>query len=322
MKKIVLFAVASLLLASCSNEDAISPLSHNKELNIFASIKSAQKTRSLMNTFAADDQIGVFITGTSYTPKAAVYTLTSGAWTPPSVSSDKIQLGIDDAIVYGYYPATLQPATYFSNQVNNLVNINIPTTFTGLRGEGQADLMYSNHPKVTSIAPSSELVFSHALCKLSFVVNAGWGYVDSKSITGFKITKVTSFKCGDGTMNVSDGVISWASDAATTKTFAFTGTSTMNDYNSIDPSSQPTTTVLECLMSPNADNSDVSITLTINGADKSVKLPQLNGADKWLAGNNYKYVITVYGTSLSINPAQIVDWVDEDIPDSDLKLNQ
>lgn len=322
MKKIVLLAVASLLLVSCSNEDTISSLLHNRELNVFASIKSAQKTRSLMNTFAADDQIGIFVTGTSYTPKAAVYTLASGAWTPPSASNSKIQLGVDDAVVYGFYPATLQPTTYFSNQENNQVNINIPTSFTGLRGEGQTDFMYSNHPKVTSNAPSTELVFSHALCKLSFVVNAGWGYVDSKSIVGFKITKEASFKCGDGAMNVNDGTILWDSNASSTKTFAFTGTATMSDYNSADPSSQPTTTVLECLMAPNADNSDVSITLTINGADKSVKLPQLNGADKWLAGNNYKYTITVYGSSLVINPAQIVDWVDEDIPDSDLKLNQ
>lgn len=317
MKKILLLAIAAFLVVGCSNEDNASTFSQKRELDLLATVSQSQHTRALISDFATDDEIGVFITGTDYTPQVASYKLKLTGWS--NEGAKKIYLGVTEATVYAYYPATLSPTTTLANGDANLLNITLPKESTGLLGEGQTDLMFATpYPAVSLSSVVPALEFNHSLSKLSFVVNAGWGYTDSKTITAFKINKVSSFNYGDATMAVKDGAINWGATPQTTPSFTFSGSATMNDYNT----TPATKNVLECLMPPSSGNTDVSITLTINGVNKTVNLPSNNGSEVWAAGNNYKYTITVYGPSLVISPAQIVDWTDEDVPNTDLKLNQ
>lgn len=318
----MLAGIACLLLTSCSKEDtpSVSPV-EKKELGVSASISGTANTRSLINAFANNDRIGVFITGIGYAQNVVAYTFNGSAtWVSPSDVASKILLSENVATVYGFYPADAVTGT-LSNTDANTINISLSAS-KDFYDTNQGDYMYatsttqttgSSPPTYTqqatalNTANSVNLYLHHALTKLTFVVNKGEHYKGLGTLTELSLSSKTSsgiFDGGAGTMAVKDGTLVFTGGKGTSITF--TGSAVINDY-SITSSTTP---VVYGLVAPRTDNTNITLTLTIDGKIMSVDLPAASPADRWNVGTDYTYTITVNGTDLVVSSVVILPWTE------------
>lgn len=322
IRKMIVATSAILLLVGCSNEDklVVSPTLAN-ELGVVANVSSSVFTRTLVETFGSNDQIGVFISGTAYVPKVANYTFDGNSWIAPSLSTDKIFLSNETATVYGFYPATANLNDPLTNDALNKVDITVPAT-QSFDETSVIDYMYATAPESSSNYPLAtatnatnmqkvDLVFHHALSKISFVVNKGQFYTGRGKLS--KITLANSnivagtprFNSGALAMTVATGVIENVSGTTFVDDLIIEGPSVdINSYNA----TASTTVVTKTLFPPMASTNDITLKLVVDGKEMSVALPAAVPADNWLAGKNYTYTITVNGTALEVNNVSILGW--------------
>jgi hypothetical protein len=330
MKKIFMFAaVVSAMLASCSNEDAPVVSQEQKakvELGVsagIADVRGTASTRALVDGFTAEaDKVALFVTGGSdvsnyYVPKVGIYTWGSTTWTALAEDT-KIYLSDQEATVYGFYPsdAVTSPAT-LTNDGANKIGITVSNSTTDFSGSAQLDYMYAtgrtgtdpsyNYPlakasnDVDNNKNKVDLYFHHALSKLSFVVNRDASYNGAGLLTSVKLSKTGQFTSGTGTMLIKDGKIEGltAADGIT-----FTGTATINTV------ALPGAVLVKGLVAPTTSlAADIDLTLKIDNKSMTVKLP-VNTFNKWEAGNNYTYTVTVKGTELVVSSVAILAWID------------
>ena len=317
MKKVFMFAaIASMMLASCSNEDEATTTPTGKsELGVSAVVTGAVLTRGLTDGFAADSTIGVFIdnqTGSEldYTPATATYTYGAADWAAPA--SGKIYLTNQIATVYAFYPRGIAGDVNFTTKTLK-VNVDSVQNFSAT---SQEDYMYATtraglegsytYPlAVASNAVDSNdvsLFFHHVLSKLSFIVNKDVSYTGAGLLTSVRLTKGGGFLAGSnlGTVSLGDGVIS---ELHITDDLVFTGSTTIN-------AAAGTTVLVEGLVAPIVATTGISLTLTIDGKNMIVTLPAVAPADAWLQGKNYTYTINVKGTELSVVSVAITAWDD------------
>lgn len=317
MRKIGVLATIALLLISCSNEENVSTEKVMPTLGVTATIDNAQKTKASMSSFKDNDQIAVFVNGTNYTPVVSKYTLTSSVWNFPMSKLEIISLRPEEATVYAYYPAdaTLVGGV-LATDGTTAIEMNCPAEVEGFKGENLIDYLYnSTNLKVSAFNIRVNLTFKHALSKLTFAIDKGFGLSTPGELTKMELQKPTSFKTGKCKLKVSNGTID-LSGATNSTSIAYTGTATLNNYNSATPSTNST---VECIVIPNANNSDITLCITVDGVVRKVKLPIGTLGASWEAGKNYKYVIQVYDTEINITPVSIEDWTDgEVIPPTDL----
>lgn len=350
MKKELIFAgLASLMMSSCSNDNEVPAVSRGSELGVSTLISGVGSTRALTDAFAENNQIGVFVKGTGYTPLLAAYTCPAdpaGVWTSPSLETEKIYLANVPATVYAFYP---YGASAISNSTDDTqgdyytaINVSVPAT-QQFDAADVADYMYATTregdgsvtPYTYPLAQASnaaaddaaaspavydnkvDLYMHHSLAKLSFVVNKDVTYAGTGELSKLTLATTTpvagtpKFQTGALTMSVADGAISGAaaSDELIVQGVDATDVKTINAYDATTPSIIVTTAAL---VAPLADASGITLTLTIDGKDMSVALPAdaANSADKWLAEKNYTYTITVKGSELIVNSVSILPWGD------------
>ncbi|MBP1613748.1 MAG: putative exported lipoprotein [Bacteroidetes bacterium] len=340
MKKELIFAgLASLLLASCNNDNVESTASlTSSELGVSTQISGLSSTRALTDAFAENNQIGVFITGTDYTTHLAAYTcpaVVTGQWTSPSTETEKIYLANEDATVYAFYPYASDAISNSTDDTQSDYYTAINVTLAATQQFSAADVddyMYattregdgSGTPYTYPLAVASnaaadatgvydnkvDLYMHHALTKLSFVVNKDVTYAGTGTLSEITLAATTpaatpKFQSGALTMSLTDGTIS---GTAVSDLLSVTGPSdlTINDY----AATASTTVTTSALVAPLGDTSGITLTLTIDGKEMSVTLPHdaLDSADSWLAEKNYTYTITVKGTELIVNSVTIVAW--------------
>jgi hypothetical protein len=317
MKKIFMFAaIASTMLASCSNEDETTTTSAGKsELGVSAVITGAVVTRGLTDAFAAADTIGVFIdnqTGgeTDYTPATATYTYGATNWVAPA--SGKIYLTNQVATVYAFYPRGVEGDVDYTAKTLK-VNVDSVQNFSAT---SQIDYMFAtarsgaegSYTYPLAVASNAvgnydvSLFFHHALSKLSFIVNKESSYTGAGLLTSVRLTKDAGFLAGSdlGTVSLGDGVIS---GLHATYDIVFAGSTTIN-------AAAGTTVLVEGLVAPIVATTGISLTLTIDGKNMIVTLPATAPADAWLQGKNYTYTINVQGTELSVVSVAITAWDD------------
>lgn len=317
MRRIGVLAAIALLVMSCSNEEKLSTDKIMPTLGVTATINNGQKTKALISSFKDNDQIAVFVNGTNYTPVVSKYTLTNSVWNFPVSKLEIISLRPEEATVYAYYPAD---ATLIGGALatdgTTAIEMNCPATVEGFKGENLIDYMYNTTDlKVSAFNIRVNLTFKHALSKLSFAIDKGFGLSTAGVLTKLELQKPTNFKTGKSKLKVSDGTID-LSEATNSTSIVYNGTATLNEFNSVTPSTNLTA---ECIVIPNADNSDITLCLTIDGTVRKVKLPVGSLGTSWEAGKNYKYVIQVYESELVITPVSIEDWADSEvIPPTDL----
>ncbi len=325
MKKVIMLAViASVILASCKKETNHSTPSLGKnELGVSATVTGSVTTRAdaMRDAFGlSTDAVGVFVTGTLYTPHVAWYTYDGvSLWVPPSLAEKKIFLSNETATVYGFYPAdaTVNGSTSLVNDASNQIDLLLSPT-VGLDGTGQKDYMYATtragvagsytYPLATASnatdANKVDLSFHHALSKLSFVVNRDITYTGVGKLS--KIELSTNIFNMPNKMLVLDGTLTGGTPVTN---LILTGTAVdINPYSLLNPS---TTVSAKGLFAPLATTMGTTLTLTIDGKEMSVALPASMPADSWSPNKNYIYTITVLGTELVVNSVAIVPWDDQ-----------
>lgn len=317
MKKVCMFAVfASMMFTACSNEDLSSVESNKNELGVSASITGTVSSRALVTEFVTSDQIGIFVTGTNYTPKLATYTCAASmgvTWTPPA-DADKIYLSNEIATIYGFYPANTAITGTLANNPNNTIDITVPPSRNLDGATDIVDYMYATGPlNVTyPLATASNaagknsvaLVFHHALSKVSFIVNRGQFYTGNGKLSKVTLTSTAGsprFQTGALTMNLETGAIG---GAANVDDLVIEGTA--KDINIYPTPATPSVTA-QTLFAPIASTADITLKLIVDGKEMAVALPTA-GATKWDAGKNYTYTITVNGTNLIVNSVSILGW--------------
>lgn len=319
MKKVCMFAVfASMMFTACSNEDLSNVESNKNELGVSASITGTVSSRALVTEFVTSDKIGIFVTGTNYTPKLATFTCAASmgvTWTPPELVTDRIYLSNEIATIYGFYPsdATITGGT-LANNTNNTINITVLASRDLDGATGIVDYMYATGPlNVTyPLATASNaagknsvaLVFHHALSKVSFIVNKGQFYTGNGKLSKVTLTSTAGsprFQTGALTMNIGTGAIG---GAANVDDLVIEGTA--KDINIYPTPATPPVTA-QTLFAPIASTADITLKLVVDSKEMAVILPTAP-ANKWEAGKNYTYTITVNGTNLEVSSVSILGW--------------
>ena len=212
--------------------------------------------------------------------------------------------------VFAYYPYSAGNDTEHGTEIPITVAANQATgQSAGTKDDnGQTDYMYATKVAgVSNMAPSVNLTMNHALAMASFVFvqtedpklqYPGIGQV-SKIVMQNGTGANKPLKTGDGTMNISTGVVTGGTEGSIT----VEGISTPTLLDKTDASLVP-----HVLMYPAAtvDANDVKVTVTVDGNDYTVGLPEVTGG--WLAGKNYQYTLTMKGTGLVVNRVTINEW--------------
>lgn len=325
MKKVFMFAaMASVMMASCSSNDdnSVATKSDANEMGITAKALSDTVviTRGLVSSFLANDQVSVFVNGTGYTPVVAKYSKVDelSQWAYPTDAATKIYLSNETATVYGFCPAAA--VATLANDGTSTIAVSVPAT-DGFNASAQDDYMYATaatpdlgvtYPLAIATNATAtnghkvDLVFHHALSKLSFVVNRGATYTGTGALSEVKLESTdaaTPFNVAAGTMKVSDGTFTFA---ATGAMLDFTGTAII-----INPLTDPASTVhtTEQIVAPKLATANITLSLIIDEKVMSVLLPA-TAVPAWLPGKNYVYTITVNGTQLIVKSVTILDWND------------
>ena len=308
MKKMYVFAAVlqALLLTACSSDENL----ESDELIITADMdvtNGGVSTRSLVtgSAFASDSTIGVFITGTGYTPAATVFTYSGSSWTGAS----SIYLTGNTATVYGYYPSGLTP---------NTTAITVPVTVTTTLSENafsasanaQADYMYAvetgetTQETVTKSASGATLTFKHALSELTFIVNKSAEFGGAGNLTNITLTKTTgTFPGGIGAMSLTDGTLS----LSTVGSISLTNSTGVSINAASGTTATATALVAPTTLLNAGSTSDVTLSMIIDGFTYTKTLP-ITTVSAWTAGNNYSYTVTVAGGTLTITSVAITDW--------------
>ncbi len=310
-------AVLPLLLASCDKEKLIEttdntpvPLSIDATIGISSEITS----RSLVSgtSFGDGSDIGIFVTGTGYTPVVTIYTYEESAWslktTDPAQSP--IYLTKNEATVYGFYPVT-EPSTsdaITADTEAKTIPVVIASSYSGFAvPKSQADYLYATDGTATTMetvskaSPEASLTFYHALSQLSFIVNKAEDFGGTGSLTSLKVTASDSIT-GSGTLKLDSTGITLNETAS--KSIELTGSDTINAY-----SATPSTNVIAtALVAPLTTSQNVKLTMTIDGVDYTGTISNA----EWEAGSNYIYTVTVGGGTLTITSVSIQDWVNVD----------
>lgn len=321
MKKLLMFAALTALLASCSNEEGTNSQIKSNELgvavNVAGSITSRAATGMIGTAFKENAGIGILANGAGITPTTAqaLYEFDGTLWKNNIIPSRIKLINSSPVNVYGWFPgdAVLTPDGTDVAKSKVAVQLGVGAK---LDGSDVVDYMYStgkdgsgayyNPVVVTSDIDKNraDLFFHHALSKVSLVINKAVSYKYPGVLSKVEFSSATDlFKSGTGTMEVGNGTL--AGLATLGKSFILDGTPVnINEFAEPTAATTPTTTAL---FAPLGTVAGVIAKITIDGKTLSVTLPTTN-VSKWDAGKNYIYTITVKEDFLNVNSVTVVDW--------------
>ena len=304
-------AVLPLFLASCDKEKLIEttdntpvPLSIDASIGITSEIMS----RSLVTgeTFAESSDIGIFVTGTGYTPVVTIYTSSTSEDNTTWTTQSPIYLTKNEATVYGFYPVT-EPSTsdaITADTEAKTIPVTIASSYSGFTvPESQADYLYATDgtnattmEKVDKVNNTATLEFYHALSQLSFIVNKAKNFGGTGTLTSLKVEAASDSITGSGMLQLDGSGITLSETAS--KSITLTDSTTIND-----PSS--TTVIGTALVAPLTTPQKVTLTMTIDGQSYTGTISEA----AWEAGKKYTYTVTVGGGTLTITSVSIQNWV-------------
>jgi len=321
MKKVLVFTVfASALLTSCSNKDveSITGATNKNELGVAVNISGKDITRAGATgsldgaSFADGTSIGVFVTGAGYAAKIAPYTLSGTSWGSPAADADKIYLTGQSATVYGFYPYDANTDIVMDTK---LMTVSVPASYTNYMATQAVDYMYAANVTASNISTTTckaSLVFHHALCKVSFIINKGSSYpagTTSGVLSKLVMTAGSTIFANKGTVSLTGGAFTPSTtpaDLSSTITLqpSLVAYKNINEFNA----TALTIVIANTLVAPCATLAGaVTLGLTIDGRNMATAtIPSTT----WIAGKNYIYTVTVSGTELIVNSVAITPWID------------
>ena len=201
-------------------------------------------------------------------------------------ASQSIKVGSTSGYLYGYYPY---------NAANTDVKA-IPVT-SSVNGD---DVMYASkqeQPITDLTAANTSIKMNHALARVAIkVINNG--YTGEAKLSRIKFEDATI--ASSGTLNAVDGTITATKAQAVTLTVPEASQAIAKGSGSI----------YECLLVPSAvkeDKQKVTLTLTIDGKDKTLTLSDNNGV-VFKPGVKSTVTITLSNTGIALKSVSINDW--------------
>ena len=199
-------------------------------------------------------------------------------------ASPSIKVGSTPGYLYGYYPY---------NAANT--NVKAIPVLSSVNGD---DVMYASkqeQPVTDQTAANTSIKMNHALARVAIkVINNG--YAGKAELSKIKFSGVEI--APEGTLNALDGSVTATKSEVT---LDVTG-----DAQTITAAG----TIYECLLVPSkviSDKQKVTLTLTIDGKDKTLTLSGDNGV-VFKPGVKSTVTITLSNTGIALRTVSIEDW--------------
>ena len=289
--KHISFAALAIVavLAACTKNPIETPSDSNRFADLELTSVNSVQTKATIDgtTFPTDGEIGLFLFadetadtpyGDGYANVEYSYNSTKGKWT----ASPSIKVGSTPGYLYGYYP--------YNSASTDIKAIPVASSLNG------DDVMYATSQTVTDkTASQTTITMSHALSRVAITV-VNKGYTGAAKLSSIKFAGAETSAAG--TLNALNGNI----------------TATKADVTlDIPAASQNITaagTTYDCLLVPSAEDESkqtVTLTLTIDGVDKTATLSADNGV---IIAQNTKSNITVTlsNSGISVQTVSVEDW--------------
>ena len=289
-KHISLAALAIVaVLAGCTKSPIETPSDSNRFADLELTSVNSVQTKAAIDgtTFPTDGEIGLFLFadetadtpyGDGYANVEYSYNSTKGKWT----ASPSIKVGSTPGYLYGYYP--------YSSAATDVKSIPVASSLNG------DDVMYAKSQTVTDkTASQTTITMNHALARVAVTV-VNKGYTGAAKLSSIKFAGAETSAAG--TLDAINGNI----------------TATKADVTlDVPAASQDITaagTTYDCLLVPSkveTGRQDVTLTLTIDGVDKTANLSSNNGV---IIARNTKsnITITLSNSGISVQTVSVEDW--------------
>mgnify|MGYP000431099113 CR=1 FL=1 len=315
--------LALLGITACTHEDAISVTPSEEQETILSARKSHIITR-------AGDEVKQFEEGTKY----LLYANRGNEW--PLYNREGIEqanntIGYGSPLVYDDTPISIYGVTYGTaasspSPAHENTPLDNPMIKEEVIDNSLPDLMYSNNLTNQTLASNGyrlEMDFKHAMSKVKFmIVKQDESEDTDKKLEGVTLKDITVKRTHrSGTFDIVNGKWNYGDSDELVKRNYFSGEQ--------DITTTSTKVSGELLLFPNADNEEVSISVTLGnleGGDKEVeyKLKKVDeegndvGVFQFEMNHQYTLLITVLKDevrTIAIAP-QVYDWIDENRDDN------
>lgn len=314
--------LALLGITACTHENAISVTPSEEQETILSARKSHIITR-------AGDEVTQFEVGTKY----LLYANRGNEW--PLYNTEGTEqanhtIGYGSPLVYDDTPISIYGVTYGTaasspSQAPENTPLGVPMIAEKVTNNSLPDLMFSNNliDQTVSNGYRLEMDFKHAMSKVEFmIVKQDESEDTDKKLEGVTLKDITvKGTHQSGTFDIVKGKWNYGDSDELDERNYFSGeqgiTTTSTEVSG------------ELLLFPNADNEEVSISVTLGnleGGDKTVTYPlrKVNeegedaGAFQFEVNHQYTLLITVLKDevrTIAIAP-QVYDWIDENRDDN------
>ena len=314
--------LALLGITACTHEDAISVTPSEEQETILSARKSHIITR-------AGDEVAQFEEGTKY----LLYANRGNEW--PLYNTEGTEqanhtIGYGSPLVYDDTPISIYGVTYGTadspSQAPKNTPLDNPMIEEEVTDNSLPDLMYSNNLTNQTLASNGyrlEMDFKHAMSKVKFmIVKQDESEDTDKKLEGVTLKDITVKRTHQsGTFDIVKGTWHYDNSDGFGERNYFNGDQSITTTNTEVPG--------ELLLFPNADNEEVSISVTLGnleGGDKEVeyKLRKVDeegndvGVFQFEVNHQYTLLITVLKDevrTIAIAP-QVYDWIDENRDDN------
>lgn len=313
--------LALLGITACTHEDAISVTPSEEQETILSARKSHIITR-------AGDEVTQFEVGTKY----LLYANRGNEWplyNRKGIEQANNTIGYGSPLVYDDTPISIYGVTYGTpdspNKAPENTPLGVPMIAEKVTNNSLPDLMFSNNliNQTVENGYRLEMDFKHAMSKVKFmIVKQDESEDTDKKLEGVTLKDITVKRTHQsGTFDIVKGTWHYDNSDGFGERNYFNGDQSITTTNTEVPG--------ELLLFPNADNEEVSISVTLGnleGEDKEVeyKLRKVDeegndvGVFQFEVNHQYTLLITVLKDevrTIAIAP-QVYDWIDEDRKDN------
>ena len=308
--------IALISITACTSDElATSAGTDNTQAIELAGVKSHIITR-------AGDNVEQFEVGTRYWIHGV-----SDSWTV-ATEDDNHTINYGTVISFNDTPMDFYGVTYGNTEeLPEEKQLSVLTITEQVEADKLPDLMYSNNLKNQTLANGYRLQmdFKHAMSKLKFMIvkqDESEDAEEEKKLENVKLKKIEVKGTHEsGMLDIESGTWSYTDDIQnTTNRIVYDS----NGYD-MNITTNSTNVEGETLIFPNAENEEVTITVTLTGlveSEKSVdyKLRSVNeegtdmGVFQFEQNHEYTLLITVLKDdvrTIAIAP-QVYEWIDED----------
>lgn len=293
MKKIFLFAAATLTLTGCSNDNEPAVPSGSDVATITAQIGQVQ-SRAANTSWTAGDKIGITTTGNTKEYVNMEYTvadLAAGSFTGNPIYFQKNGVDVTFTAYYPFAGTEGSSAGIISNNTlaANQSEVNQPTIdYLWAQATGSR----TNH--------NINFTFAHKMSKLTLTFKNG-DDTDVSLITSYTIANLLH----NGNFNTFTGVAS--------ATGFITDDITMNVTGASDGKAVPSV-----ILYPQTGVGDLPLSVMLDG--ETYKCVLHIPDDELIAGSNYNFTVRINKTGMSVVGSSITDWNDVDGGEVDAEM--